>query len=57
LEQDGWDIEYAGYTDASGHQLPTRINLRSPELNLKLIVEHWQLPPASDVQARPGEGA
>jgi len=45
LQQDGWDIEYADYINVDGHQLPTRISLRSPQLNLKLIVENWQLKP------------
>ena len=44
LKQDGWDIEYAQYADASGHQLPTRITMRSPKLNLKFIIEHWSIP-------------
>ncbi|HEX5538900.1 MAG TPA: lipoprotein insertase outer membrane protein LolB, partial [Methylophilaceae bacterium] len=47
LQQDGWDIEYADYINIDGHQLPTRISLRSPQLNLKLIVENWQLKPES----------
>lgn len=44
LQQDGWKIEYAEYRDAEGHQLPSRIDMRSPKLNLKLIIESWQLP-------------
>lgn len=56
LQQDGWDIEYADYVAVDGHQLPTRTSLRSPKLNLKLIVEQWQLSPqpAGDMQAQPG---
>lgn len=56
LQQDGWDIEYAEYVAVDGHQLPTRISLRSPKLNLKLIVERWQLPTAS-TQTGTGDGA
>lgn len=55
LQQDGWDIEYADYLVTDGHQLPTRISLRSPKLNLKLIIERWQLmPDAKDAQADTG---
>ena len=41
LKQDGWDIEYGQYIDSSGYQLPSKITLRSPKLNLKLIIERW----------------
>lgn len=46
LKQDGWEIEYAEYVEASGKQLPSRINLRSPKLYLKLIIEQWEIPPS-----------
>lgn len=45
LKQDGWDIEYPQYAEASGYQLPSKINLRSPKLNLKLIIERWSISP------------
>ena len=41
LKQDGWDIEYGQYVDSSGYQLPSKITLRSPKLNLKLVIERW----------------
>lgn len=44
LEQDGWDIEYAQYVEANGYQLPGKVYMRSPKLNLKLIIERWEVP-------------
>ena len=43
LKQSGWDIQYQAYMTADGHQLPSRIMMVSPKLNLKLLVERWQL--------------
>lgn len=45
LVQDGWDIEYAQYAENSGYQLPGKITLRSPKLNLKLIIQRWAVNP------------
>ncbi|PKO25677.1 MAG: outer membrane lipoprotein LolB [Betaproteobacteria bacterium HGW-Betaproteobacteria-8] len=42
LKQDGWEIEYPEYMEAAGYRLPRRINLRSKNLTLKLIVERWE---------------
>lgn len=39
LKQDGWDIEYSDYADFEGKQLPNKIYMRSPKVNIKLIVE------------------
>ena len=40
LKQDGWDIEYSDYADFEGKQLPNKIYMRSPKVNIKLIVEN-----------------
>jgi outer membrane lipoprotein LolB len=42
LRQNGWDIEYPSYQDISGLQLPGKVLLKSPKLDLKLVVESWQ---------------
>jgi outer membrane lipoprotein LolB len=42
MKQNGWDIEYPAYQDAAGRQLPAKIVLKSPKLDLKLVVESWQ---------------
>lgn len=40
LKQDGWDIEYSDYNDFAGKQLPNKIYMRSPKVNIKLLVEN-----------------
>jgi outer membrane lipoprotein LolB len=41
LKQDGWDIEYPTYQTVDGTDLPGKVILRSPQLDLKLLVERW----------------
>lgn len=41
LRQDGWEIEYPSYQAVEGTDLPGKILLRSPKLDLKLLVERW----------------
>ena len=43
LKQDGWDIEYQNYSEQNGHFLPTKILLKSEKVNLKLLVEKWDV--------------
>ena len=43
LQQDGWDIEYGQYVAVDGQQLPSRVTLKSPKVNLKLVIEQWSL--------------
>jgi len=40
LKQEGWDIEYSDYVAFEGKQLPNKTYLRSPKVNIKLIVEN-----------------
>lgn len=51
LSQQGWDIDYSDYQMKSNVEfsvhLPGKIFLKSPKLNLKLLVESWQLNPQS----------
>ena len=47
LQQDGWDIEYGQYSAVDGRQLPTRVSLKSPQVNLKLVIEQWSLDQAT----------
>jgi len=42
LRQNGWDIEYPSYQEVGRLQLPGKILLKSPKLDLKLVVETWQ---------------
>lgn len=41
LRQNGWEIEYSAYTAVNGISLPGKVFLKSPKLNLKLLVERW----------------
>lgn len=43
LEQDGWQIYYLGYGDGSG--LPARLRLVYPGLELRLVIDKWQVRP------------
>lgn len=38
LQQNGWDIEYPAYQG----NLPSKVVLKSPKLDLKLVIESWQ---------------
>ena len=41
LQQNGWDIHYENYQFNQGQDLPSKITLKSPKLDLKLIIENW----------------
>jgi outer membrane lipoprotein LolB len=41
LNQDGWQIEFPSYLTQDDTDLPGKILLRSPKLDLKLLVEQW----------------
>ena len=43
LQQAGWDIRYQAYVQSGDHQLPSKILMVSPKVNLKLLIERWQL--------------
>ena len=43
LKQDGWEIEYQNYVENNGIFLPSKILLKSQKVNLKLLVEQWDL--------------
>ena len=49
LNQQGWDIEYSDYQQVNNIALPKKIFLKSPKLNLKLLVESWQLNPVTKI--------
>lgn len=54
LKQHGWDISYTNYQANQGYQLPGKVTLVSPKLNLKLVIERWELPPATKAEADAG---
>lgn len=42
IEQDGWSIAYRDYRSVNGLDLPARIELARPELEIKLLVDNWR---------------
>lgn len=43
LAQSGWRIEYLDYTQVDGVDLPSRLELRHPDLSARIAVRTWQL--------------
>lgn len=43
LEQDGWRIDYQGYSDAFGAHLPMRLRATSGEARVRIVIDRWQL--------------
>lgn len=43
LAQDGWQIAYEHYSTQAGTSLPGKVTLKNDKLNLKLLIEQWQI--------------
>ena len=43
LEQDGWTVQYLGYTNYATESLPTRIRIEKPPLRLDFVRLDWTL--------------
>jgi len=43
LEQDGWLVQYLGYTNYAAESLPTRIRIEKPPLRLDFVRLDWTL--------------
>jgi outer membrane lipoprotein LolB len=43
LRQLGWEVDFAGYSDAAGYWLPTRLVARHDGYSVKMAVRKWQL--------------
>lgn len=43
LTQDGWEISYMEYQLQNQYALPSKINLRNSKLNVRLVIENWEL--------------
>lgn len=43
LTQDGWEISYMEYQAKNNHALPSKINLRNTKMNVRLVIENWEL--------------
>lgn len=46
LIQDGWEIVYGAFEDAGVANMPTALNLRREDMQLRLLIQRWQLGPA-----------
>jgi outer membrane lipoprotein LolB len=44
LSQSGWRIQYERYTNSSGYEMPLRITLQREGLQLRLIINKWEIP-------------
>ena len=42
LEQDGWQLQYLSYVEQNGYRLPERIKLHGTDLDITLVIKHWQ---------------
>lgn len=43
LTQDGWEINYMEYQTKNNYALPSKINLRNAKMNVRLVIENWEL--------------
>ncbi len=43
LSQGGWQIRYLDYTVTSGYELPSKVFLDNPKLQLRLVIDRWRL--------------
>lgn len=41
LSQDGWHVEYGGYTDVRGQALPSKVTLKRENVRVRLVVDGW----------------
>ncbi len=45
--QDGWEVSYMQYQNEIQPALPSKINLRNPKMNVRLVIERWDTSPQS----------
>lgn len=43
LNQQGWNIQYLRYTSINNIDIPSKIFLNNPQLNVKIVINQWQL--------------
>lgn len=41
LSQDGWQVDYGGYTDVRGQALPSKVTLKRENVRVRLVVDGW----------------
>ncbi len=48
LSQHGWEVEYRHYEDFDGMALPTRLEARNGERQVKFVMREWMFPQAPE---------
>lgn len=43
LKQDGWTIQYLRYTSVDRIDIPSKIFLNNPDLNVKIVISQWDI--------------
>lgn len=43
FNQEGWEISYLEYKESNQVALPSKMNIRNSKLNLRLIIDRWEL--------------
>lgn len=51
FNQEGWEISYLEYKESNQIMLPSKMNIRNSKLNLRLIIDRWELPSAQKVSS------
>lgn len=45
FNQEGWEVSYMQYQSEGQPALPSKINLRNPKMNVRIVVESWDTSP------------
>ncbi|MFZ5593973.1 MAG: lipoprotein insertase outer membrane protein LolB [Pseudomonadota bacterium] len=45
LEQSGWRVEFSRYAPVNGVDLPHKLALNNPHLQVRLVIDRWELAP------------
>jgi outer membrane lipoprotein LolB len=53
LTQDGWEISYMEYQHKNNLDLPSKINLRNSKMNVRLVIENWDLAQTTTSESTP----
>jgi outer membrane lipoprotein LolB len=53
LTQDGWEISYMEYQSKNNLNLPSKINLRNEKMNVRLVIENWDIAQIITAQSAP----
>lgn len=43
LAQQGWNIEYQGYQNVNGIDLPNRLVLTNPSVSIRIVIKNWNI--------------